>query len=384
MATTLLASNDRHGVVPNNTLPLSVEDITPVWLSNCLGVQVSHVEIVRLKHGGSSTVLVDLTYDSSACTQQPDTRLRRRLYVKGGFNKAFIAAVPTLMGSYRREAEFYRHLAPTIPIRVPRSIYSSTDQISGQGIVIMEDLNEDGSTFGAFLEPWQVPRVKAGVEQLARLHGATWGAGIADNPGKAKSKYPWLQGENPMRGIALEMIVPASVDCVRKNLASLGEEFLSANPELLDMERMKNCYHTMWGTEDPKYQCVVHGDAHIANTFLTADGDPGFLDWQIIMISSCFHDVAYFVTSTLNVSDRRQNEESILSHYLDALHASGGPRFAREDVWEEYLKRHFHGFLSCTMSTTQVSQSSEVLSALGLRFATAIVDHGVVGLLESQ
>lgn len=358
-------------------LPFSPEEITASWLSAVLRTEVAKVEIVRIKHGGGSTVLVDLTYASSTHTGP------RRLYVKGGFNKAFIAAVPTLMVSYRREAEFYRSLAPAIPIRVPRSFYCSTYQTSGQGVVVMEDLSASGCTFGVFTEPWSVARVLAGVEQLARLHGGTWGASAdADQGGKAV--YPWLRGESPMRGIALEMLVAESADCVRKNLAVLGEDFLAEYPELLDIERMKACFRTMWTTEDPKYRCIVHGDPHIANTFITAEGEPGFLDWQIVMIAPCWHDLTYFMTSALTIADRRQHEQGILAHYLDALLAHGGPRLTKEEVWQEYLKHHFHGYLSCTMSTTQVSQPQEALSALGARFATAIADHKVIGLLESQ
>lgn len=74
-------------------------------------------------------------------------------------------------------------------------------------------------------------------------------------------------------------------------------------PKLMeDRERMTAASKALWAS-DSKMKCIVHGDAHIGNTFISPTGEPGFLDWQASHAASALHDVAY-LHRRLNVNSR--------------------------------------------------------------------------------
>jgi len=244
------------------------------------------------------------------------------------------------------------------------------DTVSGQGIVIMSDLKASGHTFGTPLEAWPVERVRTGVKELAVLHAKTWGA--------KESDFPWLKEGLDLREVILSMMgeVPwkSRFDDAEACPPSVPEE-------MKDRERIVRAFKTLWKTTNEKHMCVVHGDSHVGNTFITAAGEPGFLDWQGLHANSFLHDVTYFVAGALTVEDRRANEVALLEDYLRALEAAGGPKLEREEIWDEYRKHHLHGF--AWAPTPPTMQPKDMVDAMTARHVAAIVDHGSLELLES-
>ena len=184
--------------------------------------------------------------------------------VKGGFNPALVKLHPALTFVYRREAEFFHHIRPTLSsMCLPRVWYASSDTITGQGIVMLDDLKASGHTFGTPLAAWPVERVRAGVEELAALHAKTWGAKAED--------FPWLKEGLSLREVILSMMVESE----------WAKRFFdeAARPpvpdHMTDHLGMIRAFKTLWATTNPAHMCVVHGDAHIGNTFITAAGEPG-------------------------------------------------------------------------------------------------------------
>lgn len=59
-----------------------------------------------------------------------------RVFFKGGLNPELAALAPFLQATYRREAEFYHHLAPILReagVRLPESYFTGVDATTGQG-----------------------------------------------------------------------------------------------------------------------------------------------------------------------------------------------------------------------------------------------------------
>ncbi|KAB5542595.1 kinase-like domain-containing protein [Coniochaeta sp. 2T2.1] len=198
-------------------------------------------------------------------------------------------------------------------------------------------------SFGDLLEAWSVDRVRSGVEELAILHAKTWEpwAGRFDDPA-AKPPVP---------------------------------------DYLMDRERVIRAYKTLWATTNEKLRCIVHGDSHIGNTFITPAGDPGSLDWQGLHSYSALHDVSYFIVGALTVQDRRENEAQLFQHYLDILRKAGGPKLYKDEVWEDYRKHHFHGF--AWSLTPPMMQPKEKVDVMTERHCAAITGHKTLELLES-
>ncbi|KAK8062113.1 hypothetical protein PG997_014210 [Apiospora hydei] len=321
---------------------------------------------------------------SSSTTIQPRPS---RLFFKGGLNPDLAALAPFLQATYRREAEFYHHLAPQLRaagVRLPESYFAGVDTTSGQGVVVLEDLAARGYTFGRPERPMSVDQVRAGVEQLAQLHAATWSGR------RGNDEYPWLEKQQggSLRDIIRELLKPGPLRCRRapEHGGPDGGRFKEHEALLLDRERMLGAFEVLWSYDcspsSAAFQSIVHGDPHIGNTYATAAGVPGFLDWQTLARGNGFHDVAYFVASALTVEDRRAYEGDIVRANMEALHRQGGPHLEWEDAWLQYRRHLLHGYVLCLAQAGM--QSQENIWILTKRYVTAILDHSVMRLLEGS
>ncbi|RFU32756.1 hypothetical protein B7463_g3571, partial [Scytalidium lignicola] len=357
------------GVINSNEpLPATPQEITADWLTKILGHKVKTATIVKEIHSTASKILLELTYYEDVGDNAPT-----QICVKGGFNQQLIALHPSLIWTYRREAELYYYIGPIASMNLPRTWYSGTDTVNGQGLVVMANLAAEGCDFGQPLESWSADRVRAGVEQLAALHGKTWGASVEE--------FPWLAGDkqmggNPLQGVISSLLSPPAWEM----------RFTTSAPPPLpeaiaNRERMERAFKTMWATENPTFRCVVHGDAHIGNTFIRPDGTPGFIDWQAPHAGVALQDVAYFITGSLDTEERRKHEVSIVEHYLQALHQAGGPKFEKDDVWDDYRKHVLHGLAWAL--TAPGMQPDENVFVMTRRHAAAVLDHKTFELLES-
>lgn len=151
--------------------------------------------------------------------------------------------------------------------------------------------------------------------------------------------------------------------------------------KLNNRERAVAAFKTLWRASNTKYRSLIHGDAHVANTYITPAGNPVFIDWQGLHFGSPFHDLPYFLIGSMTIEDRRATEKDLVAHYLETLHKSGGPRLILEDIWDEYRKHVFHGF--CWAIVGIGLQPEEYIRIMTERFCAAIDDHGTLELLES-
>lgn len=347
-----------------SALPVVVEQVTVAWLSTILGKTVKTANLVEGIHGTASKLLYHVTYENV----EDAASLPSRICVKGGFNPELLKLHPSLMAIFRHEARFYHSIAPTLDMRLPTAWFTGTDTVTGQGIVVLDDLKARDYTFGDPLQTWPVSCVRSGVEQLAKLHGKSWGA---------KNEDPsWLGDGLYMRSFIIELLQPPNW-----NLRFLDETVKPPVPEsLLDRERIIRAFKNLWATSNPTMDCVTHGDPHIGNTFITPTGEPGFLDWQCFHVNNALQDVTYFVVGALTVEERREHEVDILEHYLTALHKAGGPKLEKDEVSEDYKKCLFHGL--CWALTPPLMQPKDKVDAMTERYCAAIVDHGSLELLE--
>lgn len=348
-----------------DSLPVTVEEVTTIWFTKILGHRVKTAALIEAIHGTASKLLYELSYEDT----HNAASLPTHVCVKGGFNPDLVKLHPALNAVYRREAEFFYHIASTVSLRLPPAWYSGSDVVTGQGIVVLDDLKAKGYAFGDPLEAWPVERVHAGVEELAILHARTWNATPKD--------FPWLKEGLSLREVILSLMVKPEWE----------KRFFdtTAKPpvpdHMTDRERMIRAFKTLWVTTNQDFVCVAHGDSHIGNTFITPTGEPGFLDWQGLHFNSFLHDLTYFVVGALTIEDRRAHEIELLVHYLAMLHKAGGPKLEKDAVWDDYRKHHLHGFAWAL--TPPMMQPKDKVDIMSQRHCAAIADHGSLELLES-
>lgn len=121
-APSLDATHSKH------PLPLTVEDITATWFSAILQIPVATATTLRVIPSTATKVLVHLTYPPTITTAKgadppPPPPLPTHVCVKGGFDPALLRTLG-LAAVYRREAQFFHHIAPGLAadssVRLPR------------------------------------------------------------------------------------------------------------------------------------------------------------------------------------------------------------------------------------------------------------------------
>jgi hypothetical protein len=347
-------------------LPLAVGELTASWFSDILDQEVTGVTVKQEVYGTAAKVFVKLTY-ADAVGAPPE-----RLCVKGGFNLELTQLHPDLFASYRLEAAFYSQIASFVAMHLPQVYYCGTDTVNGQGIVVMEDLTTSGCSFSNVTEQsWSMDLVRSSIHELARLHARTWArASAVYCAAEKQQQLPWVKTSSSRAQIERRL-------CRRERSSGT-----TTPEELRDGSRVVAAFRTLWRTADPRLQVLVHGDSHVGNTFLSASGRPGFIDWQGMRPDSALHDVAYFLTSALSIEDRRTHEKKLLQSYLDALAEAGGPRFVVEDVWDEFRRQQLHGILWTAPSPQE--QSDPTIEIYSARYVAAIMDHKTLELIESH
>ncbi|KAI0385675.1 kinase-like domain-containing protein [Hypomontagnella monticulosa] len=344
-------------------LPTITEEITATWLSQVLGAKVASIKLNNITHGTASKLYIAVNYDGGADADLATPR-PTQICVKGGFNPVFLQQMPWVVMIYRREVEFFNQVAPILDhMEIPRCWWAGYN--STQGIVIMDDLAAQGCEFGNPTQVWPVSRVLAGVEQLAALHAKTWGVRPED--------YPWLTSDYDQ---AILTLMETFDTVVRGPGRPAIQDYLK------DQKRVTAALKKHYASRNPKFQCLLHGDAHTGNTYIDK-GQPRFLDWQMIHIGSAFHDVAYFIGGALSIEDRRAHEWKILDHYISTLHGLGAPDLSstQDDVSCEYRKSFLSGigWIMCPYEM----QPLDCVHAMAARYAAALDDHKTLDLIEA-
>jgi hypothetical protein len=344
-------------------LPMVPEELTADWLSAALGREVTAVETSEIVWGTATKVRLNVSYADEPDAWGPPAAL----CAKGGFDERLRGY--DLAPAYLLEASFFGDLAPELDARLPRCWYAGLDPEHGQGIVVLDDLVATGCSFGEPTEAWSPDRVSAGLEVQARWHAQTWGS----SPGNRD----WLTvGSSSVRAAAAVLLGSQHWE---QHFAQEGAPALPAS--LRDSAAIKRAFEGLWSADDAGANCLAHGDAHIGNTYVDADGNPGFLDWQAVCLGPWSYDVAYFIGGALSVADRRAHERDLVNGYLDALASSGGPRIDAEAAWLEYRRHALHGFLWAV--TPAVMQPLERVVAMAERHVAAIEDLDSLGALAA-
>jgi hypothetical protein len=341
------------------SIPESLDELlTPEWLNGALsarfpGVNVTHVTpgpiVERVSTNARFAIAGDLP-----------PGLPHALCAKGYFGAvgkgSAAAGVP--------EASFYRDLSHATGVRTLNSVWADVDESSGHGVVITEDAIEQGAVFCDALDDCTVDRAADLLGQLAQLHAYAW-----ENPQQASAD--WL-------ATRLQFILNV------RGLKEISGNFEGPNgagvPDATrDAQALLDAYTTIASRQSGPGWAIVHGDAHVGNTFLDGGGRACLLDWQVTQWGPWGIDVGYHVSSALEPDVRADNERDLLQHYLDALGAAGVTTVPSFDVaWDEYRVGVVHGFF--LWGITQYVRP-EVIAQLLRRLGTAVDDLGSYALL---
>ena len=355
---------DRPSGFTREELPGAIEEITPAWLSHALslrypGTEVREVEVESSLHGSATKLALRVTYESP-------TDLPTFFYLKGGFEEHGHA-----VGSgYVNEARFYEKWAPRLPpIERPRCYFAAADREKRQGILLLEDLGLRGCTFNRAFSPLSVDRARGMLRVLAAIHGASWGRTegltVVNPPNQHTARF--------FRAM-LEKFLPAGLAH-----PEIGER---VQGPLRDPRFFSRKIVELWSVHSP-VMCAVHGDAHIGNTYLTAAGEAGLLDFQTFGAGSWAREFTYFTVGSISVEDRRASLDALLDHYLAELGRHGGTPPERHEVMQSVRRNLVHGLFSWVACPLDL-QPLEIVKRGADRMAIACDELDAVAAFDAE
>lgn len=343
-------------------LPLDFDGVTVEWLTG----------MVRASYPGAEIRGMELLGRIPGHTSKARYRLDRN-------DAAIVAGIPEqvcLKANWTgnplssdvcvNEARFYGLLRSKLDLPAPQGFLADWDDDAGgmQGVIMLEDLVPQGVLFGTSGQPIEIDDMASSLVQLARLHGQTWNLPLLND-------QVWLQTAMAPETTTddywslMKDYVPAHN--ARRDHLDLMPSWVAEDPWRLYAAFKQLCAMEM---ADPRPLCLVHGDAHIGNSYRGRDGLRVWFDWQIVRKGRPWRDVHYFLVGSLTVEQRRSAERDLIRHYCDAM-ASHGVPLDFETAWNDYRRWILWGVISWHLN---INPNENTLITLD-RFGRAAEDH---------
>ncbi|OHV43538.1 hypothetical protein [Pseudofrankia sp. BMG5.36] len=364
-------------------LPLNIEDIDAAWLTTALsksfpGITVKDFEILTVRHGFTTVVRIRLDVDEAGRKAGvPET-----VILKGGFE----AWSRDRARTYAMEALAYRDVWPVLPLNVPKSYFADIDAERKQAIIIMEDLVPRGVTFGNGLKPLRYDQVAQTLSALAKLHAATWNSpelepGVRwDTSSQFEPDGRWVGVAN--NGAAMFRTYMYLVGYLHPDIF---QRFVgmprgaASSKEFHDLEWAKLALDYIAALGDVLPNCIVHGDMHLGNVFEEPDGTPGFFDAPPRK-EPPYLELAYWITCSLDVADRRRWDRALVGHYLAELGRNGVEPPDLDETMHHFAAYLTYGYYVFLINEAHW-QTESFNTVHAARFSAAMVDHGTKQLI---
>jgi hypothetical protein len=344
---------------PKNTRSVPANwDVDISWMQNVVARDYPDARLASLQRiggsdGTSSRALFALEYSSG---DGPKTVFAK---TKGNWLRRFLHA---MTGNAFIEGSLF-HSGVDLCLEHPSFYYGAVDKLRMNDVIVMEDVANRGATLNDATTPLTVEQVAAGLRELARMHSAFWGLSNTTHPElewvrpwKASGTFTFLMKYGYGRG-------------TKRLLNWLPAEIIDAGPRMI-VDAWADYLRSL--STGP--QTLLHGDAHVGNTYSLPDGGFGFYDWGVVRRGHWSFDVGYFIVSTLSDEDRRIYQRDLLRIYLDSLTVlAEQPNF--DEAWLRYRCSPAYGLpiWVCTGAEDDY-QKPEICQNLAQRFGNAFVE----------
>jgi hypothetical protein len=348
-------------------IPLGYEAITPRWLTQVMchrhpGAEVTSLRLGAADEGTSSRRRIFLQYNAAGRSAGlPDSVFCKSTHTLT--SRSRIGCV----GFIEAEVNFYRRIRETLSIEAPRCWFANVDEHTFNSIVILHDMT-GVADFCRFDAPISRARAENQMRLLATLHATYAGLPtLATDFGYLETwagQFTFL-AETPykdscLRGFAMaEHVIPPRL--------------FSREAEIFPATLRSAQHHASLPNT------IIHSDVHLRNWYVTQSGEMGLNDWQCLCRGHWSRDLAYCLSTSLGVAERRAWERDLIGYYLDRMHAAGGPRIEFEFAWRHY-RAQLLGALAWWTGTLgqppnkQDMQPPEVSLEFIKRIATAMDD----------
>lgn len=361
------AAAGRKATQPGD-IPFNYEAITPEWMTHVMcgnhaSARVTEVTLDVPDDGTSNRRRIFLKYNAAgdAAGMPPSVFCKATTAVLNRINMA-------LSGGIQSETAFYHKIRPLLDLDVPTAYLATYDPESFGSIIVLEDIAGEVE-FCGHATPIDFSRVTSQLDLLAKLHGQ-----FQQNEqytARSLDMFTWPD--------FFDRVVSYGHEGASNNGFVAAEEVIPPRlfkrlPEVWPAINFVNQTHR----ELPA--TLIHGDCHLKQWFIrNATGTMGLTDWQCATFGNWARDVAYMVTTSLAIEDRRRWEQELLKHYLEALAATGAVVPDFNEAWLRYRQNIVQAMSWWTGTLTPTEdqpdmQPRETSLAFIERFAHAIDD----------
>lgn len=355
--------------LPPPALIASADQITPQWVQAVLqhaGIAAPRVSLLNTKpigHGNlSATVRTEITYNANAADAVRSVIAK----LTSGIGQAVeIAAAHDV---YRRECEVYGFLGEEPPLATPRCFWRNVGPDGRTINLVLEDLSER-TRAGDQISGCSVAEAEAVAKELAGLHAAFW-----DDP--RLDTVDWLYN----RAAGAETAAATNTLAAK----AFRERFAGrTDPALLDAIDTVVADLPRHFAAMPRGRTLVHGEPRVDNV-LFEDGPEGpkawLIDWQFADRGSPMFDLAYFLSGSLAVEDRRSIDESLVERHHAAI-AAIDPAYSMAQARAEFagsLPLALYFTVGAVLAMPPSEHGDRLLLTLAERNVAALRDWGVV------
>ncbi|MBX7481344.1 aminoglycoside phosphotransferase family protein [Qipengyuania sp. 6D47A] len=248
-----------------------------------------------------------------------------------------------MFGLYRKEVEFYRHVASQLAVRVPAVYFAEVDETGGEFILLFEDIGP--ARQGDQISSCGIEDARAAIRQAAAIHAPSWGC-------TEILEADWLKPPADLRGRLADMYPQAQAIFAERYADTLEPEYMAI------CEQLAEASARLFGREEPP-QCLVHGDFRLDNMLFDIKGgvEPiAVLDWQTVAVGKPMADVGYFIGCGVGEALWREHEEELLALWLSEMNRRG-IALTREEIDHDYRVGILHGVATAVFSAAFVERT---------------------------
>ncbi len=346
------------------------EDLTADWLTAALQESApgANVRSVTIEPIGSGQTGASVRLHLDAGDDLPATLVAK---TAGGDR----SARERVAAGYRSEVGFYTEFRDRVRIRTPRCWHAEISDDRCSFVLLLDDLAP--ARPGVQVDGCTVEQAVDAVRNLAGLHAPLW------NDPTLFDHRDWLTTTSwsARRSSVASPRAPRE-EFVTRYAAELGEDAATL--------RRAAALTAPWALIDTGVTVLVHGDYRLDNLMFPDHGDGVVaLDWQTIALAPPGRDLAYFLTTSLLVDDRRAHEQVLVAEYLDELRRLGVDDLSFEQCFADYrlgvLQAPMITMIGCAYATRERSESSDsMFLAMATRAAAALRDLDSFALVEGS
>lgn len=383
------------------TIPKSIEEVTPAWLSEVFGEEITDCQAHYLEGGvvGDAFKVHDIKYkDSSDGPTSAVVKLANVVPEKREYALANRV--------YVKEINFYKHFGQDVPLRAPEVYYLESDNEDNCEffVILMEDLTAHSLVFDQVYDPPNEGFIEKIGSQVAAFHARFWES--------EELELDWLK--LPETGYEFPM-TPACRACPEtiQEFVPLWEKMFGENPfkreEFKDIAAMNEILtgpksglilDHMNHLLDARPKTLVHGDIRADNIFRTHpdkglsvdDSTLTYIDWQMLQPGPPGPEFTQSWQHSLPPEVRR-NDLTWLKSYHDQLVslAPAAAAYTYEQLVEDYKIAFVIWWMALiTLGSTTIpifdkpeGQRMKALWGQGLGYSfSAMIEHDCLDMVR--